>query len=41
MKRKRIHEAKHIVPTQYAAEAFGQMSNERKVIYWTTNVHFL
>jgi len=41
MKHRRAREAKNIAPTQYAAEAIGQMSNERKVIYSTTNVHFL
>ncbi|KAG2405415.1 uncharacterized protein HKW66_Vig0046700 [Vigna angularis] len=30
MKQRRAHEARNIAPTQSAAEAFGQMSNEKK-----------
>ncbi|ESW33880.1 hypothetical protein PHAVU_001G106000 [Phaseolus vulgaris] len=38
MKHRRAREAKNIAPTQYAAEAIGQMSNERKSLKSKVNL---
>ncbi|XP_014491191.1 uncharacterized protein LOC106753841 isoform X2 [Vigna radiata var. radiata] len=38
MKQRRAHEAKNIAPTQSAAEAFGQMSNEKKSLNSKVNI---
>ncbi|KAK7377903.1 hypothetical protein VNO80_03337 [Phaseolus coccineus] len=38
MKHRRAREAKNIVPTQYAAEAIGQMSNEKKSLKSKVNL---
>ncbi|WVZ06108.1 hypothetical protein V8G54_019454 [Vigna mungo] len=38
MKQRRAHEAKNIAPTQSAAEAFGQISNEKKSLNSKVNI---